>query len=240
LNELVREERVNFYAARRLYDTIQLPEYVPPLMRVKESDAVEELEVHEDVGTLPPRLTIADDDWDTFLWVVQRWASVVEHNPKSFCRLDEYALRDLLLATLRAVYPVALGEVMNAGRKSDIFVIPDPSRPDLAPIITELKVGSSQKLVREAVAQHLGQLSVRETKGTLIFFITSIHRRRAFKTIKEGIVTSVGFQRWADGDLAEDWVQAEFRSPDDPHKLVNLYVGGIQIFTPTKGALKSK
>jgi len=228
LEAWVKEERHKSDAARELYEAIPLPEYRPPQIRViHEPNQSADLGAHPDVVVLPPRLEVIDGDWKTYLWVVQRWASVVEHNPKSFSTLDEYALRDLLLATLSAVYPMAQGEVMNAGKKTDILVTPDPSRPDLAPIITELKIGSGPKLVQDSVAQHLGQLSVRETKGTLIFFIRALGWKRAEWGIKKAIETSPGFGGWVDQQPEAGWSRAIFRPPDEAQKRVDLYIGSI-------------
>ncbi len=232
LERWVKEERRKSDAAQELYEAISLPEYAPPQIRITDEPDQSADTAPGPVAGLPPRLRVRDGDWKTYLSIIQRWASVVEHTKGSFCTLDEYALRDLLLATLHAVYPVALGEVMSAGKRSDIYVVPDPDRPTLIPIITELKVGSGSKLVQDAVAQHLGQLSVRETKGTLIFFIKT-ERRRAEQNVKKGIETSPGFQGWSDGPFADGWELAHFRPPEDPRKFVELHVGSIFMRQPT-------
>lgn len=69
----------------------------------------------------------------------------------------------------------------------------------------------------------------RETKGTLIFFIKT-ERGRAEQNVKKGIETSPGFQRWSDRFLGDGWKLAYFRPPDNPHKSVELHVGGIFIY----------
>jgi hypothetical protein len=224
---MVEDLRADHERLTRAFSEIPLPDYQPPDIRF-------ELEEDSDCGPsptspikLPPRLTVRDGDWDQFVEVVRRWCSVVERNPSSFISLTENSLRDLLLATLHSVYPVALGEVMTAGRKSDIYVVADPDKPELRPIIAELKIWNSASKAKAGVKQHLEQLTVRETRGALVFFIKGRDHERPRSSLHNAIAGSPGFDRWTTAPATDNWPVARFRSTHIHPRHVQVTVGDV-------------
>lgn len=145
-------------------------------------------------------------------------------------------MRDLLLATLHAVYPVALGEVMTAGRKSDIYVIADPSRPQLRPIITELKVWDGASKVPGDLEQLFDQTTVRESRCALVYLIKRNSVTKPLADLHAAVQGAPGFQGWHEDPTSDTWPTADFVVPGNSHRQVAVTVGDVFIDTSKRTA----
>jgi hypothetical protein len=215
---------------------LYFPVYKPPRLELEIQDAAPSDEPSDRVDftlQLPPKVEIDEGEWTTFVNVVRRWGSSLSRHPGS-CQqpVDEYVLRDLLLATLHAVYPVAEGEVMTQGSKSDIYVLADPHAPEIRPIIAELKIWKGKSRVGADLNQHLGQLTLVEQRGLLLYFVRAKSMAHVRKDALRAVSLHPGFDRWSNLDDIGQWPAARLRSPLDKRKSVVLNVGMIHVPKP--------
>ena len=212
--QIVAERRKREHSATVASASISFPKYKPHTINfAPRSESRPASTIHGPAAVLPSRLDIAEDEWAAFVSVVSRWGRAIEQNPQSFNSMHEEVLRDLLLATLNAVYPSALGEVMVRGSKSDIHVLRDPSDSNSVSLIAELKKWTDEAKAHEGVVQHLGQLSYRHTRGMLLFFVRAV-TTEPLLSVHRAIESAPAFRGWS-APLANDfseWGVARFES----------------------------
>jgi hypothetical protein len=90
-----------------------------------------------------------------------------EKTPKTYQKLDEPNLRDLLLSNLNSVFEgKATGETFNNHGKTDIYLIIDKGNI----LVAECKFYGGEKLYHDTLDQILGYLSWRHNFGIMISF----------------------------------------------------------------------
>lgn len=205
--EVIEVRRAESDFANSVAQQISLPQFEPRSLEfdqpVKSPDNLgDATDGNELVGL--PAVELRHDHWTQFVETIKCWTSVVEASPRAFGVLEEPLLRDLLLASLRVVYPFVGGEVLVNGLKSDIYVQADGD-PSRRPAIAELKKWKGPVAVKRALDQHLGQLTVRHTRGLLLEFIEKRDPQRFVPKLMRAVETHPGFTSWASDTDAEGW-----------------------------------
>lgn len=117
-----------------------------------------------------PEPVIEDAIYQDVLGIVTAWANSMERAPATAAKLDEEALRDLLLATLNGYWQgQAGGELFNGAGKTDVLI----REGDRNVFIAECKIWRGPKAVASALDQLLSYLVWRDSKAALIVFIKS-------------------------------------------------------------------
>lgn len=131
-----------------------------------------------------PEPTLAEQEYQHILKVIEDMTLVMERSPSAFMRLEEEHLRDFYLVTLNSHYEGgATGETFNSEGKTGIL-IKDRSRNIF---IAECKIWSGEKKFSEAINQLLGYLTWRDTKAALIIF----NRNKDFTSVLETMRTAL-------------------------------------------------
>lgn len=184
-------------------------------------------------GVLKSNVRVSDQNWSDFVKRIRSWCLAVEDQAQSFNGLDEYQLRDSLLAGLRMTYSVTFGEVMTRGLKSDICVRPDRGSPDEVPMIVELKFWNGAKGLQGDLRQHLDQLTTRQPRGALLYFV----KAKSMNDIKEKLCGAVeaaaDFQRWVPEQDVAGWPAARFISTADTESYVDVNFATVHLGAAT-------
>lgn len=114
-----------------------------------------------------PEPAISQEDYAEILAVIRSWRDLVERLPKTFQRMPEGVLRDILLVVLNNQFGSVGAEVFSRKGKTDIFLWHERG----AVFITECKVWRGPKAFRKAVDQLLGYLVWRDTKSALVVMV---------------------------------------------------------------------
>lgn len=121
---------------------------------------------------------IADKDYNDILSVLKHAGTTYERTPKSYRQMEEEDFRNMLLASLNAMFlGTATGETFRGKGKTDICV----EMENRAAFIAECKMWSGAAKILESIEQLDGYLTWRDVKTALIFFV----QRKDFLRILE-------------------------------------------------------
>ena len=139
-----------------------------------------------------PEPTLANEEYEHILSVLQNMAVVLERSPSAFKTMGEEDLRQHFLVQLNGHYEgAATGETFNVEGKTDILVRENGKNI----FIAECKFWTGPKGFHETIDQLLGYASWRDTKTAVVLF----NRDTAFSTvlskIPEGLRTHANFKR---------------------------------------------
>ena len=154
---------------------------------------------------------LADAAFEDILKVLRHSRNALERSPSLTAKLYEEEIRFILLVSLNAVFEgLAGGEVFNHKGKTDILIRVE----DTNVFVGECKVWTGPSDFRKAIDQLLGDLTWRDTVGTLLLFIRNLDVTavisKAVKVIQE-------HPNHVEAHPAHD--------PDDRHNFV-LHVNG--------------
>ncbi|WP_346961339.1 hypothetical protein [Clostridium sp.] len=115
----------------------------------------------------PVEYCISDDDYSNIKNIINLSCISMEKAARTFCKLQEEELRDVILAALNTHYMgTATGETFNKRGKTDIH-IPFENK---SAYIGECKIWTGQGLFTEAINQLFSYMRWRDTKTSLIIF----------------------------------------------------------------------
>ena len=115
----------------------------------------------------PVEYCISDDDYNNINRIINLSCVSMEKAARTFCKLQEEELRDVILASLNTHYlGTATGETFNKRGKTDIH-IPFENK---SAYIGECKIWTGKGLFREAITQLFSYMRWRDTKTSLIIF----------------------------------------------------------------------
>jgi hypothetical protein len=116
---------------------------------------------------LQPEPGIDADVYEKILDVIRHEGRTFETTPKTYAKLDEEELRDVVLAHLNGHFQgAATGEAFRRKGKTDIRI----EDKDRSAFVAECKVWSGAGEVKKALEQMLGYLTWRDSKAALVFF----------------------------------------------------------------------
>lgn len=124
---------------------------------------------------------IAEEDYSHILGVIRHVGATFERVRKTFCKLDEEELRDVILANLNGHYMgLATGETFRNNGKTDINI----EFENRAAFVGECKVWQGEKIFHETIDQLIGYTTWRDNKNAMIFFNK---KNKGFKAVQEKI-----------------------------------------------------
>ena len=110
---------------------------------------------------------ILSSDYDYIKRIIQFSGSSMEKAAKTFSKLEEEELRDIIIAFLNSHYlPTATAETFSKIGKTDIHILFD----NKAAYIAECKIWHGEKKFQEAIEQLFGYITWRDIKTSLIIF----------------------------------------------------------------------
>lgn len=117
--------------------------------------------------TAPVEYSISDDDYNNIKNIINLSCVSMEKTARTFCKLQEEELRDVILASLNTHYlGSATGETFNKRGKTDIH-IPFENK---SAYIGECKIWTGKGAFSKAITQLFSYMRWRDTKTSLIFF----------------------------------------------------------------------
>jgi hypothetical protein len=142
-----------------------------------------------------------------------------EKTPKTYSKLDEQSLRDLLLSNLNSIFQgQATGETFNNKGKTDIYLNIDKGNI----LIAECKFYGGAKLYHETIDQILGYLTWRQNFGIMISFCKQMNFTKVLSeaeaTIKAHPTYDSGFKIFAPAHLI-----SKHTLPTDDYKYVEIH-----------------
>lgn len=115
----------------------------------------------------PVEYAISDDDYNNIKNIINLSCVSMEKTARTFCKLQEEELRDVILASLNTHYlGTATGETFNKRGKTDIH-IPFENK---SAYIGECKIWTGRGAFSKAINQLFSYMRWRDTKTSLIFF----------------------------------------------------------------------
>ncbi|MEG1481785.1 hypothetical protein [Clostridium sp.] len=115
----------------------------------------------------PIEYGISDDDYSNIKNIIDLSCISMEKAARTFCKLHEEELRDVILASLNTHYMgSATGETFNKRGKTDIHIPFD----NKSAYIGECKIWTGQGLFTDAINQLFSYMRWRDTKTSLIIF----------------------------------------------------------------------
>ena len=124
--------------------------------------------------------------------------------PAGFRKLDEEQLRDVIRASLNAVYSFAPGEAFRGKGKTDICI----EAGNRSAFVAECKIWRGEGELLKAVDQLLGYLTWRDAKTALIVFNKEV---RNFKALREKVRSTIEEHGAYKSTLRDDAVSGEWR-----------------------------
>ena len=116
-----------------------------------------------------PEPAISDDGFAAILREIESVSTAVQRLPKTFAKMPEESLRDVLLVVLNNRFGPTSGETFSRRGKTDIFI--PYGGDERAVFIAECKVWKGQRAFEETIDQLLGYLTWRDSHAALIVFV---------------------------------------------------------------------
>lgn len=124
---------------------------------------------------------ISDEDYSHILGVIRHVGATFERVRKTFCKMDEEELRDVILANLNGHYMgLATGETFRNEGKTDINI----EFENRAAFVGECKIWKGDKIFQKTLDQLIGYLTWRDNKNAMIFFNK---KNKGFKAVQDKI-----------------------------------------------------
>jgi hypothetical protein len=188
---------------------------IPPILKVKEKLR----SIVAPTASPPVKLELKPEKFFAILNLIDNNCRLFERTPRTFSKMEEEELRDVILSNLNSVYEGnAVGEAFSKKGKTDIYLNVDKG----GIFIAECKYWSRIKTVDESVKQLLGYLTWRNSYGVIIIFSKRIGFTKVVDTVYQRISQVPLYLR----DLKkidETHFTALFSLPEDEHKLVELH-----------------
>jgi hypothetical protein len=142
--------------------------------------------------TFKPEPTLATDDYEHILSVIENMANVMERSPSAFKSMNEEALRSHFLVQLNGHYEgQATGETFNYEGKTDILI--RSAGRNL--FIGECKYWGGPKKLTETIDQILGYSSWRDTKVAILIFNRRKDLSRVLTAIPETVTMHNNYKK---------------------------------------------
>lgn len=167
-----------------------------------------------------PEPSLKGEDVTQLVDFIERYTRQFEVSPKTYGKMDEEELRDLLVGMINANYPgSATAERFSKLGRTDISLQVD-SRHIL---ICECKFWSGAKAYAEAIEQLFGYLTWRQSYGVLLHFCRLKDMSRALSEGQRGTSEHPSFTQGSLSSQAETRFSSRHAHPQDSEKLVEVH-----------------
>jgi hypothetical protein len=151
---------------RRRTGSPALPIAMTQQIRIREAAAIGIAQQPPTRSGRQPERSITDEDYEGILSLIRHQCRTFEGAPEAFAKLDEEHLRDVIRASLNAIYRVAAAEAFRSHGKTDICI----EAEDRSAFVAECKVWAGGQGLSEAIDQLLRYLTWRDCKTAIIVF----------------------------------------------------------------------
>lgn len=160
------------------------------------------------------------DLYEKILSCIHDTGKMLERTPSAYIGRGEEALRDHILVTLGgALNGNAIGEGFNNQGKTDILVRIAGNNE----FIGECKFWGGEDVHLSAIDQVFRYLGWRDNKAAVIVFVDNKKFDPVIDKIKECTERHANFSAFV-GQREETWFNYEFKTPDNPERVVQLAV----------------
>lgn len=128
-----------------------------------------------------PERTISASDVRNILSLIRHQCRTFEGAPAAFIQLDEEHLRDVIRASLNAVYRVAGAEAFRKAGKTDLCI----EAENRAAFVAECKIWTGASGLSKAIDQLLGYLTWRDCSTALVAFNKRV---KDFSSLVDGTI----------------------------------------------------
>lgn len=175
-----------------------------------------------------PEPGITKELYEAILNITRHEGRTFETTPKTYAKLEEEELRDILLAHLNGHFEGgATGETFRKLGKTDIR-IEDEER---AAFVAECKVWRGQQELGEAVNQLIGYLTWRDCKAALVVFNKEVAGfTQLLEKLPEALCTHPFFIKDLGQQGDGEW-RFVFRSEEDENRLITVHVFLFNLYT---------
>jgi hypothetical protein len=229
----VKDRRARLLAERELAASLPFP-VRPVTGRPTYPVAVKPKRLPVRTSTKPfePEPALEAQYYEEILRQCSGWARSIERTPGLPAKLDEEALRDLLLGALNTNWEgQASGEVFNGSGKTDILI----RQGDRNVFIAECKFWKGQAGIKKALNQLLGYLVWRDSKAALIVFIKQRDVTSVLEKLHEAVSEHEQCLRAVepaqDPEKRRDYI---FHANDDEKRTIRLAVLPV-VLPPAQG-----
>jgi hypothetical protein len=151
---------------------------------------------------------------------IEQYARQFEVTPKTYSKMDEEEIRDLIIGMMNTNYRgAATAETFNKLGKTDIRLRVDAGNV----LICECKYWNGPKAYADAIEQLFGYLTWRESYGVLIAFCTRKDMTAAITQAKKAIEMHASYTNGNFGTLSESRFSTRHKHPQDSAKSVEIF-----------------
>ena len=211
------------WAARQMVklfdDQIELLKSIKPVIQeLKNSDVYK----WENNSTLNQIYTT---EYEKILNCIHLIGRMFERLPSTYAKKEEEHLRDHILITLgAAIIGSTTGETFNKRGKTDILVRGHGGNE----FVGECKFWRGNETYQAAITQLLSYLSWRDNKAAIILFVPNKEFSSVLEKIRTNTPSHPNFLRQV-SEQEDTWLSYEFRSNEDPDRIVNVAVMAYHI-----------
>ena len=151
---------------------------------------------------------------------IEQYTRQFEVTPKTYSRMEEEELRDLIIGMMNTNYRgAATAETFNKLGKTDIRLRVDSGNV----LICECKYWNGAKAYTEAIEQLFGYLTWRESYGVVIAFCTRKDMTAAIVQAKKATESQTAYSSGSLIVSSESRFSTRHKHPQDPAKLVEIF-----------------
>lgn len=163
-----------------------------------------------------PEPLLEDAVYNDILSAISSWSRTFERNPRTWVKLQEEDLRDLLLATLNSYWRgAASGELFNGHGKTDVLI----RHEDRNAFIAECKIWSGPQAVGQAIDQLLSYLVWRDSKAALIMFIKTQNPEATIDKLHTAVKQHPSYLTEAHNPHDHTWGSYIFTADDEQRRI---------------------
>lgn len=167
-----------------------------------------------------PEPTLKRDEVIVLLDFIEQYTRQFEVAPKTYAKMDEEELRDLLVGMMNANYPGATtGETFSKLGRTDISLRVDCGHV----LVCECKFWSGAKAYGGALEQLFGYLTWRQNYGVLIHFCKLKNMTKAVSEAKKAISEHPTFTAGTLHDHSDTRLTSRHVHPQDADKSVEIH-----------------
>jgi len=156
-----------FALAEKLSIPLKISPNAPNIKPIELKKSLIEKPYNTTVGKKENEWTITDKDYTNIKAIINLAGSSMERTGKTFNKLEEEELRDIIISHLNIVYlGTVTGETFTRKGKSDIFIYFE----NKAAFIAECKIWHGEKILQEAINQLFTYITWRDVKVSIIIF----------------------------------------------------------------------
>lgn len=225
INQKIKWRKSKLLADSNLVESLGIPirrrskeslTFAPPEIRRKPGIYTPETST----GYPQPEPALPEKEYNYILKVVQDLAICMERSPRTFSKMDEESIRDVMLVILNGHYEgLATAETFNNEGKTDILIRYEGRNV----FIAECKFWYGQKAFSEAIDQLLSYTTWRDTKTAVLIFNKNQDHSAVLKKANETIQEHPCFKKEL-GRRGETDYRYLFHQPGDKNRELHLAV----------------